>query len=137
VLDIGATNVDFVRSIVAAWERSDYDSPGWAHHEIEFRFADGPDPSLWTGISGMSEGWRSFLKAWEGFRVVADEYRDIGGERVLVLYHFSGRGKTSGAEIGKLQTKNATVFHVNDGLVSRLVLYWDRDRALADLGLAD
>lgn len=130
-------NVELARSIVAAWEHSDYNSPGWAHPEIDFRFADGPDPSLWTGISGMSEGWRNFLKAWEGFRLGADEYRDIGGDRVLVLYHFSGRGKTSGAEIGKLQTKNASVFHVNDAQVIQLVLYWDRDRALADLGLEE
>ncbi len=126
-----------MRSIVAAWERSDYNSPEWAHHEIEFRFADGPEPSLWTGISGMSEGWRNFLKAWEGFQLVADEYRDIGGECVVVLYHFSGRGKTSGAEIGKLQPTNASVFNVNEGQVTRLVLYWDRNRALADLGLQE
>ena len=51
--------------------------------------------------------------------------------------HLSGRGKTSGVEVGEMQTKVAAVFHIRDGKVTRLVTYWDRDRALADLGLKE
>ena len=36
-----------------------------------------------------------------------------------------------------MQTKGANLFHIRDGKVTRLVLYWDRDRAFADLGLAE
>ena len=69
-------------------------------------------------------------------RVVrVDEYRELDDERVLVLYHFFGRGKASGLELGQVRTQAAHVFHVREGQVIKLVIYLDRDRAFADLGL--
>jgi hypothetical protein len=62
----------------------------WAHPEIEFVIADGPSPGTWTGLSGMSEGWRAFLTVWDGFHAEADEYRVIDDDRVLVLDRFWG-----------------------------------------------
>ena len=37
----------------------------------------------------MTEGFRDWLSAWEERRVEAEAYRDFGGGRVLVLFHFS------------------------------------------------
>jgi hypothetical protein len=68
-------------------------------------------------------------------RVEPTEYRELERERVLVLVQFSGRGKTSGLDLGQMQPKNGALFHIGDGKVTKLVLYWDRDRMLADLGL--
>jgi ketosteroid isomerase-like protein len=68
--------------------------------------------------------------------VEAQEYRELDDERVLVLSRYSGRGKTSGLELGQIGAKAATLFHIRDGKVTRFVGYWDRDRAFADLGLA-
>ena len=85
----------------------------------------------------MGEVWRDYLSAWEDYRVEVEEYRELDGERVLVLIHRQGRGKTSGLELGQMQTKSAVLFHVRDGKVTRFVVYWDRDRALADFGLEE
>ena len=130
-----SANLDFIRSLYAAWERADWSSAEWAHPEIEWVIADGPTPGSWTGVAGMVEGFRGILGAWEEFRAVADEYRELDAERVLVLIHWGGRGKTSGLEVEQMRTKGAQLFHVRGGKVTRFVTYWDGERALADLGL--
>jgi ketosteroid isomerase-like protein len=130
-----SANLDLVRSIFAAWERGDFGSAEWVHPEIENVIADGPSPGSWRGLAGMEEVWREWLSAWEDWRVEAEEYRELDNERVLVLAHRSGRGKMSGLEIGQMG-QGASLFHVRGGKVTRIVNYFDRDRALADLGLA-
>jgi SnoaL-like protein len=96
---VSSANLDLVRSIYAAWERGDFSSADWAHPEIKFVFAgEGPHPGVWTGHAGMAEGFRNVLSVWKGFRVEAEEFRALDGERILVLTRRSGRAKTSGLE---------------------------------------
>ena len=128
-------NVALVRSIYADWERGDFSSADWADHEIEYVVVDGPDPGRWHGVAGMAKGWGDLLKAWQDARAMAERYRQLDGERVLVLDHRSALGKMSGLNLEERWTRGATLWHVRDGKVTRLVIYWDRDRALADLGL--
>jgi ketosteroid isomerase-like protein len=130
-------NLDLVRSIFADWERGDYSRAEWAHPEIDYALVDGPTPGTSTGLAGMAEVWRDLLSAWEDLNVEAQEYRELDDERVLVLSRYSGRGKTSGLELGQMGAKAATLFHIRDGKVTRFVGYWDRERALADLGLKE
>jgi len=130
-------NLDLVRSVFANWERGDYGSAEWADPEIEWVVAEGPDPGTWTGVAGMVEGWQGQLGAWENWRVHADDYRELDDERVLVLTDQRGRGKRSGLEAPQEWRKGASLFHLRNGKVTRLALYWNRERALADLGLEE
>jgi ketosteroid isomerase-like protein len=131
---VSSANLDLVRSIYAAWERGDFSSAEWAHPEIEFAFADGPEPGRWTGLTEMAEHYGDWLRAWKDFRAEPEEYIVLDGERILVLVHNSGRGRTSGLELE--QRSVANFFELRGGRVTRLVLFWDRERALADVGLA-
>jgi ketosteroid isomerase-like protein len=131
-----SANLDLVRSIFATWGRGDFSSAEWAHADVECVFADGPDPGGWTGLAGMAEGMRSWISAWSDFRVEAYDYRELDDERVLVLSHVIARGRSSELEVGQMHSRSANLFHVRDGKVSRVVVYLDRERALADLGLA-
>ena len=130
-------NLDLVRSIYAAWERRDYDWTEWADAAIEFVVADGPSPGRWTGLAGMWEGWREVLSPWEDWRAQEVRFRELDRERVLALMQFSGRGKTSGLDVAQVSGKGANVFEIRGGKVIKLAIYWDIDRALADLGLKE
>ncbi len=132
-------NLDLVRSLHRDhWERGDFFAHAeWAHPEIECVMVDGPTPGRGTGLAGMARVWRDVISAYNEFSVEAHEYRELDEGRVLVLVRFSGRGRVSGLEIGNMSTRNAAVFDIEGGSVRRLALYWDRERAFADLGLAE
>ena len=66
-----------------------------------------------------------------------EEYRELDDERVLVLCRGSGRGKRSGLELEQMRSEAASLVHVRDGRVTRLVIYWQRENAFADLGLSE
>ena len=130
-------NLDLVRSICAGWESGDFSSTEWAHPEIEYVWPEGPSPGTWTGRRAMGESWREYMNAWQSLRTAVDEYRELDSKRVLVLARFHGRGRTSGLDLGQVGTQGAYLFQIYDGKVTRLVGYWSRDCALADLGLEE
>jgi ketosteroid isomerase-like protein len=129
-------NLDLVRSIYAASARGQFDVE-WADPQIELVIADGPSPGVWKGVTQVVAAWRERINTWEGLRVVADELRELDEERVLVLTRGAGgRAKISGVDVRQIQPNAGAVYHIHDGKVTRTVLYFDRDRMLADLGLA-
>jgi ketosteroid isomerase-like protein len=135
---MGSANLDLVRSIYAAWERGDFfRQADWADPEIEFVIPDGPETGRSTGLAAMADAWRSRLSGWKDVQIYADAYRELDDGRVLVLVKHHGRGELSGIEMVGSQTETAHVFGLRDGRVTRLVVYWDRERALVDLGLKE
>jgi hypothetical protein len=130
-------NLDLVRSIYARWERGDYGTADWASPEIELVMADGPVVGTWTGLAGLAEATREVLGALEDARIEAESFRDLDNGRVLVLSRFTGRGKSSGVEMAEVRANGASVFDIQDGVVTRHTFCFDRDRALADLGLEE
>jgi ketosteroid isomerase-like protein len=128
-------NVDLVRSICEPFARGDWSAVDWVDPEIEFVVGDGPTQGRWTGLSGLIEGFREVLGAYDDYRTVAEEFRELDDGRVLKFHSYGGRGKTSGMEISQMAAKGADLFEIRDGKVIRLVIYFDRQHALADLGL--
>src|ERR1700676_1166895 len=134
---MASANVDLVRSIYAAWERAYFSPVEWADLDIEYTAVDGLSPGTSRGIQAMGAYWREFVTDWSDFRAEAEEYRELDDERVLVLHRFSGRGRTSGVEVGPTGAMGACLFHVANGKVTKLLLYSVRDRALSDLGVKE
>jgi hypothetical protein len=130
-------NLDLVRSIYADWERGDYTRTGWAHPEIEFASVGSFDTFRARGLAGMSDFVREMFGTFADWQNEAEEYRELDERRVLVLDTLGGRGKMSGVDLSQMPIRAARVFEVDDGRVTRLVVYDDRDRAFADLGLEE
>ncbi len=126
-------NVRLVRSVYEAWQGGDFSrTPEWADPEIEWVRFGGGGGGAWTGLPAMADAVGELLDGWEGLRAEAEDYRDVDEERVLVLTRWSGRDKASGAEV---EVRRANLFRIRGGKVVRLIFYWERDRAFADLGL--
>ena len=121
-------NLDLVRSICAAWERGDFSSAEWADPMIRYVWADGPAPSGSTGVAQMTAGWRAFLDNWMDIRIDVDEYRVLDDGRVLVLMQRTGRGKSSGIELGQMQTHGAALF---DSVTARFLRWSSTSTASA------
>jgi ketosteroid isomerase-like protein len=128
-------NLDLVRSTYAGWETGDFSSTEWPHPEIEFSFTDGPEPGRWTGLEAISEHYAEWLRGWKDFRAEPERYLVVDDARILVLVRNRARGRTSGVELDRRSVAN--LFEVHGGKVTRLALYWDRQRALADVGLQE
>jgi len=134
-IPMSSAKLDLVRSIHAAHARGDFSSAAWADPAIEYVIADGPSPGRWSGTAGMAESFRHNLIGWKDFRIEADEFRELDDERVLVLIRSSAYGRAGTLVVGQMRAEGALVYHVSDGKVTKLVCYWNRDAALADLGL--
>ncbi len=87
------------------------------------------------GVPGQSGAGDVVVTSWEDVATEVQEYRELDSERVLVLHRFSARGKTSGPGLGQVRSNAAGLFHVRRGKVTRVVLYWDREHAFAELSL--
>jgi hypothetical protein len=100
---------------------------------------DEPGSQVHRGVPALGRAWRSFLSAWDGYRIEPAEFRTLDDERVLVLVRAFGRGKSSGVELAPSTHGRcgANLFYIRDGSVLRLDAYVNAERALADLGLAE
>ena len=72
------------------------------------------------------------LEVWDEFRGENLEFRELPGDRVLLLGELVVKGKASRMEIRRPFGQLA---HVRDGLVIRLDAFADHDSALAAAGV--
>jgi hypothetical protein len=73
------------------------------------------------------------VEIWGDFRLELEGLIDAGENRVVSLWHESGRAKRSGALMSEA---GATVFTLDGGLIASVLVSVDREGVLASLGLA-
>jgi ketosteroid isomerase-like protein len=133
-------NVEVCRRLVEVADPVDFEALGvlmaeYADPEVEFHSAivSRAEGTPYRGLGGIREWAIEAEAAFELQRVVAEEFRDLGDE-VLVLGSVSALGRESGAEI-----KSPVAFRVEfrNGRIVRIMGYLDHVEALQAAGLTD
>jgi|SRR6185437_7863094 len=128
-------NVEIVRRLIDAWNRSDVDAilalfdP---HCEIFFP-PEVPEPGPLHGHAELRQWAEGFLAAWEPHHAEVVEIMDAGDSVVAVLHQF-GRGVGSGIE---LDETDAHVFTTREGKIVRWRNLNNRAEALKAVGLEE
>jgi ketosteroid isomerase-like protein len=123
---LSPTSREVVESSYVAWQTRDaHAATRLCHAHVELHLDD--RPTVYRGHRGIREAFERELDCWEWIELKLDQLIDCGDE-ILGLGTFHGRGHGSGIEvehfIGHLWTVRA-------GLLIRIQIFHDRDRALA------
>jgi ketosteroid isomerase-like protein len=127
-------DLEVIRGVYSRWDRGDFTSWEAFADDYVWKSADGIESGEQAGLAEISASWRTWLKAWDGFGIEAEEVIAGSEGRYVVMQLFRGRGKSSGIES---TGRSAAVVTMRDGLVSRMEGFWDRDAALGAAGASD
>jgi ketosteroid isomerase-like protein len=136
---VSQENVEVVRRSVEAWQRDDFDlwlatidpAVEWGPLAID-RLAEGSE-SVYRGHEGMRRLWQ-FLRIEFDLEFEAQELRDVGDDRVVLLGGFRWRGPSSGIVV---ESPSGYVATVRDGKIVRAEDYLSHEEALKAVGLAE
>jgi ketosteroid isomerase-like protein len=126
-------NVEFVRR---GWERySGSGDPPWDlfHESVEVHDHDTPDQGDYRGREGLARWLGDWGAAWAEWSIEADEFIDAG-DSVVVLVRMNTEGRGSGI---KAERRDALVYELGEGLITRVDYYNDRHEAFKAAGLEE
>jgi ketosteroid isomerase-like protein len=126
--------VDTIRRLYQTYNDGDYATAfALLHPEAEMHQAvEIPDSGVYRGREAFASGLARWTDEWETFRFEPQEMRGAPGGEVLAHIKLVGTAKRTGIPIDR------EVWHawtVRDGLGFRCRVFFDRDAALAAVGL--
>jgi ketosteroid isomerase-like protein len=130
-------NVEVVKRAIDAFNRRDADglaeflTPDCEWFPAMLREVEGMS---FQGREGLDEYFAAVSDTWEEFRIVVDEFRPFGDDRVLGLGRIEGRGRGSGVQV---ETPWAVVYDFDGDKLSRIHAFLGHDEALKAVGLAE
>jgi len=125
-------DLEVLQEVYSHWERGDFTYWEAFADDYVWKAVDAIESGEYTGIAEVSAAWRTWLQAWDGFSVEAEEVVAGSDGRYVVMQLFRGKGKASGLES---EERSAAVVTMRDGLIARMEGFWDRDVALQAAGV--
>ena len=125
---MGADPVDVVRSMYEAFAAADAERiANHLHADVELIDPDLPGGGTFSGIDGVFDFLRLWGEPFSELHIDVDELIPID-HRVVAVVHQYGVAAASGAPV---DMRDAHVWTVEDGLVTRIQLFLSREAALA------
>jgi ketosteroid isomerase-like protein len=130
-------NVEIVRRILTAWGRGDFRSEaGLFDPQTSFEtfMPDAGQNVSTQGSAELGAFTREWFSQWRDYRVVGEQYREVGADKVFVSVQQTGIGRHSGARV---DSPGFSVWTLQRGKVVTLSLHYDRREALEAAGLSE
>jgi ketosteroid isomerase-like protein len=130
-------NVEVVRLTYTQWERGRM-AAGVELFDSEIVFESFmPDANKRVVANGPEEVeafMREFLGNWRDYRLIGEEFREIGRDKVFVAGRQTATGRQSGVAV---EGPMCSVWTFSDGKIVGLVFEPDREKALEAAGLSE
>jgi ketosteroid isomerase-like protein len=129
------SNVEIVRAAIEAFSRGDAEAfAALTSPDLEWKTGlQAIEGEIFRGREGIDTYFARLSSAWDEFRLLPDEIRDLG-EVVLVFGRLEGRGLGGGVPV---DSPVGAVWDLRDGQIWRLRAYLDQAEALAAAGLRE
>ena len=128
-------NLDLVRRTYTQWAQGNMRA-GVEFFDPQIVFEsfmpDASERVVARGPKAIESFMREFLAQWRDYRLIGEDFREVGAERVFVAGHQSATGRGSGVAVS---VSMHSVWTFRDGKVVRLVIETDMDKALQAAGL--
>jgi ketosteroid isomerase-like protein len=132
-------NVEIVRSFYAEWEQGNMRSPAGVDlfdPEVVYEafMPDSDERVVAHGLEGIAAFMREWLAQWQDYRLIGDEFREVGSDTVFVAGRQAAVGRRSGVAV---EGPIFSIWTFRDGKVVHL--RWERYRraALEAAGLSE
>jgi ketosteroid isomerase-like protein len=128
--------VESLRKVYAEWGKGNFRPVTDVYNaDLEWGWSE-----EFPGLEGVvrepaakSERLVRWLSSWEEWRVEPEDFI-VGGNHVVVLCRYTGRGKGSGVDV---DTHGAHLWTFREGKAIRLQVFSSRERALEAAGLSE
>jgi ketosteroid isomerase-like protein len=91
-----------------------------------------PEAGVYRGKDAIREYMSQFTESFDSFSFEAEDFIDLGDDRVLILFRLRSRGTESGAAV---EARPGWIFTIRARKVLRMEAYLDRGEAFAAAGL--
>jgi ketosteroid isomerase-like protein len=121
-------NIAILKPIYAEWAQGIYGGANpYAEDVVLSLSEDFPDIGIEPGLEGLVEAMRYWIRAWERpFIVKAEEFIDLGDDKVMVIGWWRGTSKGSGHVVKR---DAAHLWKMRNGKAIKLMLCRDEAEA--------